>query len=467
MSHKILIVDDEKDMLLLLQRILAERTEHEIITTTDPRQALELARTQEVDLVLTDLKMPKMSGLGLLQEIRKIDPHICVVILTAYGTIENAVEATHKGAFDYITKPFRKERVLLTVEKGLQWRTMLLQNEQLKATLQDQKEGSLIGVSPHIQDIMSRLRQVAPTQATVLITGPSGTGKEVVAKALHRHSGRPSHKLVTINCTAIPEEVMESELFGHVKGAFTGAWQTKKGLVDEADGGTLFLDEIGDLNPSMQTKLLRLLEQGEFKPVGSVVTKQADLRFIAATNQDLVQAIDDKRFREDLYYRLNVIRLHLPSLAERSEDIPLLAYHFLNKFKQVYAKSIEDISPEALSILTRHPWPGNVRELENVIERAVIYCRTKTLSAQDLALQSEGRSDFVQIKNMEELTQLPFKEAKETWMRRFVTFYIQSLLERCDGNISKAAEDAGVNRQYLHQLLRDVDISPEAYRNRG
>jgi DNA-binding NtrC family response regulator len=333
MANKILLVDDEQDMLLLLQRILSERTEHEIMATTNPRQAMDLARTQGVDLVLTDLKMPKMGGLALLQELKKLDPHICVVILTAYGTIENAVESTHKGAFDYITKPFRKERVLLTVDKSLQWRAMLLQNEQLKTTLQEQKEGSLIGVSPHIQDIMSRIRQVAPTQATVLITGPSGTGKEVLAKSLHRYSGRPLEKLVTINCTAIPEEVMESELFGHVKGAFTGAWQTKKGLVEEADGGTLFLDEIGDLNPNMQTKLWRLLEQVEFKPVGSVVTKQADLRIIAATNQDLVQAIEAKQFREDLYYRLNVIRLHLPSLAERSEDIPLLAHHFLNKLK--------------------------------------------------------------------------------------------------------------------------------------
>ncbi|MCK5723910.1 MAG: sigma-54-dependent Fis family transcriptional regulator, partial [Gammaproteobacteria bacterium] len=304
MAGKILIVDDEKDMLALLQRIISEETDHELVTTTNPLKATELLKNRSFDLVITDLKMPKMDGIRLLEEVKKSRPKTSVVILTAYATIETAVEAIQKGAYDYITKPFRRERILLTIDKVMKWQEMVRENLALRQALAEKSGFSpLIGSTPVMKQMFERIKQVAPTMATVLITGASGTGKELVARAIHQNSLRSSKKIITVNCTAIPEQVIESELFGHLKGAFTGAWRDKKGLVEEAHEGTFFLDEIGDLSPHMQTKLLRLLQEGEYKPVGGVVTKNADLRFIAATNHNLKQDIQEKRFREDLYYR--------------------------------------------------------------------------------------------------------------------------------------------------------------------
>ncbi len=456
MPGRILIVDDEKDMLALLRRMITEERDYTVVTESDPRKALARFRAEPFELVLTDLKMPGMDGISLLEAVKKLAPKTAVVVLTAFATIETAVEATQKGAFDYVTKPFRQERILLTLDKAMGWQAMVRENLALREALAE-KEGfaSLVGAAPVMRGIFERIRQVAPTQGTVLITGPSGTGKELVARAIHLHSQRGQNRMVTVNCTAIPPEVLESELFGHEKGAFTGAWKEKKGLVEEAHEGTLFLDEIGDLSPHLQTKLLRLLQEGEYKPVGSVLTRKADLRFIAATNHDLKSGIRDRTFREDLYYRLNVIHFELPPLRERREDIALLSRHFLAKYAAVNRKNVTDIAPEAAQLLMAYDFPGNVRELENIIERGVIFCRTDTLSVADLQVDAE--TGLVPAP-LPEVSDLPFREAKDRAIQHFHLRYIRRLLEQYGGNVSRAAEAAGIQRQYLHRLMREAGI---------
>ncbi len=465
MPGRILIVDDEKDMLVLLKRIIGEETDYEVVTESDPVKALDLFKENHFNLVITDLKMPKMDGIRLLEEVKKANPDVSVIILTAYATIENAVEAIQKGAYDYITKPFQRERILVTIAKVMQWQEMVKENLSLRQALAE-KDGSasLIGSTPVMKQLLERIRQVAPTMATVLITGASGTGKELVARAIHQYSLRSSRKFVIVNCTAIPEQVIESELFGHVKGAFTGAWKDKRGLVDEANEGTLFLDEIGDLSLNMQTKLLRLLQEGEYKSVGSLVTKKADIRFVAATNHNLRADIGEKHFREDLYYRLNVIQLELPSLRERRQDIPLLAYHFLGKYAEMNHKLVKEISPEAMQALLNRDYPGNVRELENILERGVIFCTSGTLQVKDLHLDAQGESPYPLMR--EDVARLSFKEAKDKMINIFHNQYIMALLRESGGNISKAAELAGIQRQYLHRLMKEAGIEAEQFKQK-
>lgn len=463
MAERILIVDDEPDMLDLLKRIIEDKTNYQVDTTSDSLDVPHILEENAFDLVITDLRMPNLDGLELIDIIRKKDDQIPIIILTAYGTIESAVEAMQKGAFSYITKPFKKEEILLTINKAFNFQRLTKENLNLRNELEEKlKFPFLIGSSPRMEKVYQRIMQVAQTSATILITGESGTGKELAAKTIHFHSHRKNRNIVAVNCSAIPETLIESELFGHLKGSFTGAIRDKKGLVEEADGGTLFLDEIGDLNLVMQTKLLRLLQEGEYKPVGSSKTLIADIRFIAATNQDLMEKVHKKEFREDLFYRLNVIQIILPPLRDRKDDIPLLAQFFVEKYNKLNQKEIKGIAPEALEVLKTREWPGNIRELENVIERGIILSWSDILQVSDLFPEDQPSSFPFRIQ--ENIFLSPFKEAKEHIINNFHIEYIRRVLAKYGGNVSLAAKECGLKRPYLHRLMRENDIKSKNYR---
>jgi DNA-binding NtrC family response regulator len=466
MAERILIIDDETDMLELLKRIIEDKTPYQVTVTPDPLAVPQILEENPFDLIITDLNMPGQNGIELLETLRAKDDQIPIVILTAYGTIESAVEAMQKGAFSYITKPVKKEEILLTIEKAFNFQRLARENLNLRNELEEKlKFPFLIGKSPIMEKVYQRIMQVAKTSATVLITGESGTGKELAAKTLHFHSQRRHKNFVAVNCSAIPETLIESELFGHLKGAFTGAIRDKKGLVEEADRGTLFLDEIGDLNLIMQTKLLRLLQEGEFKPVGSSKTLTADIRYIAATNQDLMEKVRKKEFREDLYYRLNVIQIVLPPLRERREDIPVLAHHFLEKYAGLNQKRIQGFSPEALELLVHRDWPGNIRELENVIERGVILSTGEVLQVPDLFPEDQPVPSVFKIQ--EDIFHYPFKEAKGNILSTFHAEYLRRVLAKHGGNVSLAAKECGLKRPYLHRLMRENHIEAKEFRKKG
>lgn len=466
MPGRILIIDDEQDMLNLLRRIITEETDHELVTERNPVRAMEVFRDNCFDLVITDLRMPGTDGIKILDEVKRIRPGAYVLVMTAFATIETAVDAIRRGAFDYISKPFRRERILIAIDKIMKWQEIVNENSCLREALAETgSQAFLVGATPVMNEIFERFRQVAPTTATVMLTGASGTGKELAARFIHHNSLRKSMDFVAINCTAIPEQIMESELFGHVKGAFTGAFKDKKGLVELAHEGTLFLDEIGDLNPHLQTKLLRLLQEGEYKPVGSEITLKADLRIIAATSHDLKTRIQEKHFREDLYYRLNVIQFEMPSLKDRRTDIPLLSSYFFNKYTKLHRKTIRDISPVAMQSLIDYDYPGNIRELENIIERGVVFCRTEIIETGDLFFSGEHSSFFVDSDR--DIARFSYKEAKDKTIDIFHRQYIQSLLRKTGGNMTKAAEIAGIQRQYLYRLLKEAGIEPGEYRDDG
>ncbi|MEJ5300616.1 MAG: sigma-54 dependent transcriptional regulator [Thermodesulforhabdaceae bacterium] len=463
MNIEILVVDDEPDMLTLLTRIFASEPTYHVTATSDPREALNLISKQTYHVIITDLKMPNVDGMQILEAAKAKDETTAVIILTAYGTIESAVEATKKGAFDYVTKPFRKDRILHVVQQAIRWHLMTQENLCLKQELLE-KSGypSLIGNSQAIDRVRDQIMKVARTSATVLITGESGTGKELVARAIHSHSSRHDKPFVAINCSAIPESLLESEIFGYVKGAFTGAVKDKKGLIEEARGGTLFLDEIGDLAPPLQVKLLRLLQEGEYKPVGSNTIKKADVRYIAATNRNLQEKIERGEFREDLFYRLNVVHIHVPPLRERKEDILPLAHHFLRKYAILHGKSVQRFSPEATSRLIYHPWHGNVRELENTIERGVIMASGDILGVDDLfpAQDQKKSSSGLVIASDPSIFDIPFKEAKERILDEFQSRYLLRLLEKHGGNVSQTARESGLKRQHIYRLLKKIKEEP-------
>ncbi|HEY3065451.1 MAG TPA: sigma-54 dependent transcriptional regulator [Methylomirabilota bacterium] len=386
----LLVADDDPGLRESLERTLT-REGYSVVLASDGRAALERVQAGGVDLILTDLKMPGLTGLELLRAAKAIAPDVDVVLLTAFGTVEHAVSAMKEGAYDFLTKPFRREQLLKLVAKALERRALINTNRELQRQLDALRgRGGAIGVSPAFRRMITLVEQVADSAATVLIQGESGTGKELVARMIHEGSSRRARTFVAVNCAALPETLLESELFGYEKGAFTGAAGRKEGRFELADGGTLFLDEVADLSVVTQPKILRVLQEGDFERLGGTRTLRVDVRVVAASNQDLAQMVRDKRFREDLYYRLNVITITVPPLRDRHEDIRVLAEHFLRLYAAKNNRKLDGFTPEALERLESHRWPGNVRELENVIERSVVLARGNRIGAEDLPTEVGG-----------------------------------------------------------------------------
>jgi len=383
-GQTLLVVDDDPSNLESLARIF-RRERVEVLTATDGKEALSVLRKTRVSVVLTDLMMPSMNGLDLLRAAKTVSPETEFILMTAFGTVETAVEAMKEGAWDFVTKPFKRIQIVKAVRRALDRQTLVLENQALRAELEgSRRDRSIIGNSIAIRQTLDLVSQVAPSSATVLLTGESGTGKELVARAIHRGSQREKRPFIAVNCAALPETLLEAELFGHEKGAFTGATSQRQGRFELADKGTLFLDEIGETTPQLQVKLLRALQEGEFERVGGSRSVKVDVRVVAATNADLREEVSAGRFREDLFYRLNVIHVELPPLRDRKDDVPLLAHHFLRKYAEKNAKEIGGITKAAIDRMMTWDWPGNVRELENAIERAVVLCRGDSLDVDEL-----------------------------------------------------------------------------------
>ena len=386
----LLIADDDPGLRESLERTLT-REGYRVVLASDGRAALERVQAGGIDLIVTDLRMPGLTGLDLLRAAKAIMPDVDVILLTAFGTVEEAVKAMKDGAYDFLTKPFRREQLIKLIDKALERRDLIEQNRALKKQLEDLRaKGQMIGASPSWRRMLTLVEQVADSSATILIQGESGTGKELVARSIHERSARHSGPFVAVNCAALPETLLESELFGYEKGAFTGAGSRKEGRFDLANGGTLFLDEVADLSLVTQPKILRVLQEGEFERLGGTRTLQVDVRILAATNQDLSEMVKDKRFREDLYYRLNVITVRVPPLRERPEDIRVLAQHYLRVYSAKNGRKLDAFTAEALERLEAYAWPGNVRELENLVERSVLLARKDRIDAEDLPEEVMG-----------------------------------------------------------------------------
>ncbi len=452
----ILVVDDEINYLTVMQALLGEAG-YEVLTAPSAVEALKVAATSDLDLVLTDMKMPKMSGIELLDELNRLYPNLPVIIMTAYGTVEKAVTAMKKGAFDYILKPFKNEEILVTIAKALEHRHLILKNLYLNQEL-DKKYGfpNIVGESRVMQEILELVKRVAQSRATVLVTGESGTGKELIARAIHQCSSRAAKSFISVNCAALTETLLESELFGHERGAFTHAVAMRKGRFELADGGTLFMDEVAEMSQGLQVKLLRVLQEMEFERVGGARTIKVDVRVVAASNRDLKEEVEAGRFREDLYYRLNVVHLHLPPLRQRQEDIPLLAGHFINKYVQENLRDKTRITPEALKLLIHYSWPGNIRELENVMERAVILCANNTITPQDLPgeLAPTATDSRLEIDRFIPLD-TPLPEALDTIEEQM----IRRALEKSGQVQVRAAELLGITKSLLQYKLKKYRLT--------
>ena len=472
---RLLIVDDEEDMLTGLQRTIERNIPGlEVVTSTRGSEALRLMAAQSFDLALLDVMMPEMNGIALLEKLRAKDPELSVVMMTAFASIDLAVDAIKKGAYDFITKPFDKDTILRVIHKGLERNRLVRENVTLKEQVcQKQAFASFIGQSPAMNQFCERLKTVALSDYTVLVRGESGTGKELAARAVHSLSKRRNRPLIMVNCPAIPEQLLESELFGHKRGAFTGAERDYPGLFVEADGGSLCLDEIGDIPVSVQTKLLRVLQEQEVKPLGDTKTRKINVRIIAITNQDLEKKIIDHSFREDLFYRLNVVTLTPPKLLQIRGDIPLLAEHFCRQVCCELGIGGKRFSPEAITALMGRAWPGNVRELQNVVRQAVLFSGDSLITGDDLGalIPSENRfpdetAAWLAASAGNDRV-VAYKEAKEDLLQKFMSQYVVRLLQDTEGNVSRAAEISGLTRAALQKIMRRTAIQANNFRNQA
>jgi DNA-binding NtrC family response regulator len=449
---KILIAEDEKTQRDLLEGFLVKEG-FSVEAVANGREVLRKLEGDFFDIALVDYKMPELDGLQTLREIRKLYPDLPVVMMTAYGTVETAVASMKEGALDYLTKPIDLDELLLMLQKVIERSNLIKENKELKTQLQERYAfPHIVYGSPKMEEVMGLVARVAPSQTTILIRGESGTGKELIANAIHYASPRSEKPWVKVSCAAIPETLLESELFGHEKGAFTGATQKRIGRFEEADGGSIFLDEIGDLSPGTQVKLLRILQDKEFQRLGSNLNLKTDVRVITATHRNLEEAIKTGLFREDLYYRLNVISITLPSLRERREDISLLIDHFLKKYSKENQKSISDISQEARTLLLRYPYPGNVRELENLVERAVVLCRGEMITTQDLPFHLKEEKPEKLWESSKKIKSLP--ESLEEIERDSIV----KALHQYQGVQTKAAESLGISERVLRYKMKKYGI---------
>jgi two-component system response regulator HydG len=449
----LLIADDDPGLRESLERTLT-REGYRVVLASDGRAALERVQAGGVDLIVTDLRMPGLTGLELLRAAKAIMPDVDVILLTAFGTVEEAVKAMKDGAYDFLTKPFRREQLIKLIDKALERRDLIEQNRALKKQLEDLRaKGQMIGASPTWRRMMTLVEQVADSSATILIQGESGTGKELVARTIHERSARRNGPFVAVNCAALPETLLESELFGYEKGAFTGAAGRKEGRFDLANAGTLFLDEVADLSLVTQPKILRVLQEGEYERLGGTRTLQVDVRIVAATNRDLSDMVKEKRFREDLYYRLNVITVRVPPLREHPEDIRLLAQHYLRVYSAKNGRKLEGFSSEAIDRLESYAWPGNVRELENVVERSVLLARKDRIDAEDLPEEVMGVKRPPRDAILE-LIGTPLAEIEDR--------LLDETLKITGGNKTQAAELLGIDvRTVARKLERRKDDQAE------
>ncbi len=449
----ILVVEDEPKMLRLLELNLAEEG-HAVFLAVDAETGLKILRQEPIDLVLTDLKLPGITGLELLQEVKRTHAAVPVVVMTAFGTVETAVEAMKAGASDYVLKPFSLEEIKLIVRKELQVHRLIEENRSLREALGQRYEfRNIVAHSPAMQEVLATVARVAPTNSTVLLGGESGVGKDLIARAIHEHSRRSSGPFVKINCTAIPENLLESELFGFEKGAFTGAIASKPGKFELADKGTIFLDEVGDVPGTIQVKLLGVLQERQFERLGGTKTLKVDVRLVAATNRDLRAALEQGTFREDLYYRLNVVPISLPPLREHKEDIPYLVDHFIQRFVRESGKTLRGIQPEALERLMNFHWPGNIRELENIIERAVAFAEGEVLQVEDIRLDTSAAKSSGPPPSF-----LPEGMTLEQWEDEM----IREALRRSNHNKSQAARLLGLSRNALRYRLSRIGLADES-----
>jgi DNA-binding NtrC family response regulator len=454
MKPRILVIDDDEAVLQSCETIL-EDAGYEVHLAARPEAGLAILRRHPCDLALVDFKLPGMTGFEVLQQAAQIDPDVVLIMFTGYATFDSAVEAVKRGAFHYIAKPFTSSQLLAVIAKGLEHSRVARETLPLKQALEQCCPlHQIVGHSEALMDVLNTVAKVAPAGANVLITGPSGTGKELIARALHANSGRKDKPFIAVDCAALPSNLLESELFGHEKGAFTGASAAKRGLLEAADGGTLYFDEIGEMNAELQAKLLRTLQERSFRRLGSERLIDVDVRVLCSTNRNLPEEAKAGRFRPDLLYRLQVVTITLPPLRERIGDIALLVEHFVRMFAKAANQGKVQVSPDAQDLLEAYPWPGNVRELRNVIEHAVVMCDGMLIRPRDLpeALTSAA--------NATASGQLGYKAARGQWVDAQGREYLTALLRRHDGNVSAAAREAQISRKSMYELMKRFDITP-------